>query len=170
LIESVAEGMPENATIALLGWSLGGGVSIAAAARLAGSDGPAARRLRCVIAEAPYRLALTPARNVMGGTGVPTALVLRVAFAALGMMFGVGVSWRGFDRARHAAKLRCGLLVVHGTLDEICPVADGREIASAAPGGRLIEIGAGGHHSLWTHPDLSQWTVAATSDVIATIR
>ena len=42
-----------------------------------------------------------------------------------------------FDRVLHAAKLRCPLMVLHGTADPICLVSSGRTIAEAAPQGNL---------------------------------
>lgn len=136
--------------IVLYGWSLGAGISIVAAAASAGQDDPNSARIAGVIAEAPYRLPHTPARNVMHVRRLPHRLTLRPAFWLLGTILGVGPAWRGFDRAAHAANLRCPLLVLHGEHDEICPLRDGRDIAAAAPGGRLEVISQGLHNTLWT--------------------
>jgi pimeloyl-ACP methyl ester carboxylesterase len=138
LIERIGTGHP----LVLFGWSLGGGVSIAAAA--------ADPRIHAVIAEAPYRLAHTPARNVIAGFGYPGRMNLPVALSLLGWKFGVGPRWEGFDRAEHARLVSAPLLVLHGDADDVCPLADGREIAAAAPRGRFVPISGGGHHGLWT--------------------
>ena len=107
------------------------------------------------IAEAPYRLPLTPARNVMRLNHLPYRLNLPVAMGLVGLRLGVGAGWRrgqdgvGFDRAAHAARLGCPLLVIHGSEDEISPIEDGRAIASAAPAGEIVEVEGAGHNDLW---------------------
>lgn len=138
LIEQVDDAGP----IVLYGWSLGAGMSIAAAAR--------EPRVAGVIAEAPYRLAITPAWNVMRLNHLPHRVNLPIAMWLVGMRLGVGPGWRGFDRADHASKLECPLLVVHGSDDEISPVEDGREIAAAAPRGEIVAVEGAGHNDLWS--------------------
>lgn len=125
----------------LYGWSLGGGVSV-----VAGSMLP----VRAVIAEAPYCLPWTPAFRVMHLAAYPWRVNGPIAFACLGARLGVGPRWRGFDRALHAAKLGCPLLVLHGTDDEVCPIEDGRAIARAVKQGEIVEIAGGRHNDLWT--------------------
>lgn len=133
--------------VVLYGFSLGAGVSIAAAARLGD-------RVSAVIAEAPYRWAITPARNVLHLRGLPHTLTLAPAMMLLGVRFGLGLNWatRGtFDRASHAAKLssRTSLCVLHSEQDAICPLADAREIAAAGRG-TCTTIADGAHADLWT--------------------
>lgn len=130
--------------VVLYGWSLGAGVSIAAAGRSEMVSG--------VIAEAPYRLPITPARNVMRGFRLPYRLNLRPAMWILGTLFGVGPRWRGFDRAALAAKMRCPILILHGDQDAVCPVQDARDIAAAAARADLVIVAGGGHNNLWTEP------------------
>lgn len=132
--------------VILMGWSLGAGVSIAAAAQ----EGLG---IAAVIAEAPYRIARTPAHGVMETLGFPATPNLPFALWLLGIEFGLGPTWKGFDRAALAARLCCPLLVLHGTSDEVCPVQDGRDIASAAPDGSMLEIEGGTHLSLWSSPE-----------------
>jgi pimeloyl-ACP methyl ester carboxylesterase len=133
---------PAGAPIVLMGWSLGAGVSIAAAEGDRGIAG--------VIAESPYRLARTPARNVMRGRRLPWRATLGPAFSLLRLVLGPGLRDRAFDRARHAAGLACPLLVLHGERDEICPVADGRAIAGAAVKGDAMVVATAGHNDLWS--------------------
>ncbi len=135
--------------IALAGWSLGAGVSIAAAAAAA----PAG--IVGVVAEAPYREAWTPAARVLRQAGLPHRWNVPIAFPVLALRLG---GWRGFDRALHAARLACPLLVVHGDADGISPLEDGRAIASAAPDGELAIVAGGGHNDLWTDADLAPRT------------
>jgi pimeloyl-ACP methyl ester carboxylesterase len=130
--------------LVLMGWSLGAGISIEAAARGAPED------VAGVIAEAPYRFPWTPARNVLRLRRLPYRWNLMPALWCVGWDVGAGPNWRGFDRAGHASHLGCPLLVIHGTLDEVSPVEDGRKIATAAPLGRLLELPEAGHYGLWT--------------------
>lgn len=157
LIERVGRDRP----LVLFGWSLGGGVSIAAAARTPG--------LHAVIAEAPYRLPPTPARNVLDGFGYPWRLNLPAALALLGWRLGVGPRWEGFDRAELARSLTAPLLVLHGDADDVCPIEDGRCIAASAPHGRLVTIAGGGHHGLWTDGATAHLCVSAVREFLAGI-
>ncbi len=129
--------------VALYGWSLGGGASLAA------GDAPG---VLGVIAEAPYRRPTTPARNVLRLSGLPYRANLPVAIALLGVRLGVGPLWRGFDRAGASARATAPVLVIHGTEDLISPIGDGRQVAAAAREGRIVEIEGAGHNDLWTDP------------------
>lgn len=140
--------------LVLYGWSMGAGVSLAAANRWDGVSG--------VIAEGLYRLAMTPARNMLLALGLPYTINLPVAMAWLGVRFGVGLSWKeqggkgqhaGFDRAAHAAALKVPVLAIHGGQDQISPLEDAREIIKACKDGRLVCIEQGGHSGLWTQPE-----------------
>ncbi len=141
MLSELCERYARDAGIVLYGWSLGGGASVCAGTS-AGVAG--------VIAEAPYRFAPTPARNVLRAAGLPYRINLPIAMAMLGVRLGVGPAWRGFDRAARARDLRVPLLVVHGTSDAVCPTDDGRAIAGAAPDGSIAEIPGGGHNDLWS--------------------
>ncbi len=148
LLDRVSPGDVNHPPAILYGWSLGAGVSIAAA-----TDPAYAQRIAGIIAEAPYRLPKTPARRVLHLRRLPVRPVVPPAFALLGLRFGLGPSWRGFDRAAYAKALDCPLLVLHGAEDEVCPIEDGRAIAEAAPKGELLEIPRGSHNTLWTDPE-----------------
>jgi pimeloyl-ACP methyl ester carboxylesterase len=136
--------------VVLVGWSLGAGVSIAAARLASGNDGAAGARIVGVIAESPYRLAATPAKNVLRERRMPYRWNVPAALWCIGVEAGVGIRWRGFDRAGLAARLQCPLLVIHGEEDAISPLEDGRAIASAARGGEVVAIPGAGHHGIWT--------------------
>jgi hypothetical protein len=129
--------------VVLYGWSLGGGASLAA-----GND----ERVVGVIAEAPYRRPMTPARNVLRLAGLPYRANLPVAMALIGSRLGVGPTWRGFDRAGAAARVTAPILVIHGTDDSISPIGEGRQIAAAARDARIVEVAGAGHNDLWTEP------------------
>jgi pimeloyl-ACP methyl ester carboxylesterase len=131
----------------LYGWSLGAGASIAAARRCG--------NLLAVIAESPYRLPITPARNVLRARGLPFRSNLHPALWLLRMILGPGLSEARFDRAALAQGLACPLLVLHGDADEVCPVEDGQSISAAAPRSVLSLISGGRHNDLWTDPALA---------------
>ncbi len=164
--------------VVLFGSSLGAGVSIVTAAgRRAGEprmtrysvclSAEASAAVRGVIAEAPYRLAQTPARNVMRLSGLPYRLNGALVFAVLGVFLsarggmvealrGLVEGWRGFDRALHARGVRCPVLVLHPGADEVSPVEDGEVIAREAGAetgralGRLVVVAGAGHNTMWT--------------------
>jgi len=140
----------QNRGVVLYGWSLGAGASVVAAAEMANLGVVVG-----VIAEAPYRMPQTPARNVILNASMPWRINGPLAFWLLGVELGVGPKWRGFDRVEHARRLSCPLLVAQGSLDEVCPVDDGRAIASAAPLGLFVEIQGGHHSDLWTNERFS---------------
>src|SRR5262249_38296638 len=73
---------PIDKPVVLYGWSLGADVSIAAATVSPSVTG--------VIAEAPYRLPRTPARNVLRTFGLPWRINLPLALGLLGIRWGVG--------------------------------------------------------------------------------
>jgi len=151
--------------VVLFGWSLGAGVAIVTAARR-GADG----RIMAVIAEAPYRLPMTPARNVVRLSGMPWTPNGPLAFTILGVSLGVGPRWNGFDRADYAGRLACPLLVLHGTADAVCPIEDGRAIARAATRGAVIAIEGADHNNLWTDERFRPQSVRATIDFIRSAR
>ncbi len=142
------ERVPVNVQRVLYGWSLGAGISMAAAARGA--------VVAAVIAESPYRLPITPARNVLRARGLPYRSNLPPAIGLLRVLIGRDLSPRQFDRASLAAQLSCPLLVLHGEVDEVCPVEDGQAIARAAARGSFAPVPAGRHNDLWTDPSLAR--------------
>ncbi|MEM8836110.1 MAG: alpha/beta fold hydrolase [Planctomycetota bacterium] len=145
LIREATSDTERGRGVILYGWSMGAGVAIACAAQ----DEENTLNIRCVIGEAPYRLAPTPAKNVMRQARMPWTLNGPLAFWFMGLRLGVGPTWRGFDRAEHASHLCVPLLIVHGESDAVCPLDDGRAIAARAPDGRLEAIPGGGHNDLW---------------------
>jgi len=158
LVTHARDGDPRTPVV-LYGWSLGAGVSIEVAAGLDGIAG--------VIAESPYRLASTPARNVLIARGMPWRMVLPPAMALLWTLWTGRPRDPRFDRARHAARVPCPILVLHGELDAVAPIADGREIAAAAPNARLECIAGAGHNNLWT--DYAARSAAAVREFLTSL-
>jgi len=153
----------DGSPIVLYGWSLGAGASIAAASG-------AGERVAGVIAEAPYRTPLTPARNVLRNASLPYRLNLAPAMGLVGMIFGVGPAWRGFDRREHAARLACPLVVIHGTDDQVSPIEDGREIAHAASQGAIVEIKGAGHNDIWAEEEFAMVAAEAVERMLRRVR
>ncbi len=167
---------PTTPSILLYGASLGAGLSITVATALAARPRPAfTNPIAAVIAEAPYRIPPVPARNVLRVRGMPYRLTLRPAMALLGLAFGRGLSWAlsptagGFDVALHSARLPAGipLLVLHGDVDPVCPIEDGRAIAAAAPISQLAIIEGAAHNNLWTEPTFAAQCHAAVQSLLA---
>ncbi len=148
LLEVLSE--QDNRPIVLFGWSLGAGVSLAAAATI---EQTMPGRVLGVVAEAPYQWPWTPARNVLRLRGLPWRSNLRPALALLGLIWLGDPRWKRFDRVKLASQLTCSLLVLHSTFDEICPVEDGRAIAHAARAGAIVEFEHCLHNNLWTSED-----------------
>ncbi len=155
LIDHAREQHP-HAPVVLFGWSLGAGASIVAAALKEHDETPVA----AVIAEAPYRFPMVPAKNVISQAGYPT-FTLPVLYTLLALRLRVGRSPRWerahhsepFDRAHHAANLRrTSLTLIHGELDAVSPPQDSRDIAAAATAcdATLHEIPDAAHNDLWT--------------------
>jgi pimeloyl-ACP methyl ester carboxylesterase len=148
--------------VVLYGWSMGAGVSIACAGLLlreakagqAHMGEPHPPRVRGIIAESPYRLARTPAENVLRVSGLPRGMWLRAALGLIGASHRVprelSLKDEAFDRAAWATRLQgVPLLVLHGSDDHVSPIEDGRAISQAAQG-ELHELAGGGHFGLWT--------------------
>jgi 3-oxoadipate enol-lactonase len=57
------------------------------------------------------------------------------------------------DTATRLKELRMPTLVIHGTEDQLLPVANGRLIASRIPGARLEIFDGAGHLFFWEQPD-----------------
>ncbi len=171
LVALVKQVVREGESVVLAGFSLGAGVSIAAAAdeRLRGV-------VRMVVAEAPYGLPQTPAERVMRLRGVVkwrgsvlsavwlAGVMGRVRGALNGAWMKVGGS---FDRAEHAKRLRCALVIVHSVDDEVCPIEDGRAIALAAgEHATLHEVRGCSHTAFWDDPARGEAAVEVIESVL----
>lgn len=128
--------------IVLLGFSMGVGISIVAATKLGDA-------VRGVVGEGGYRLGMEPVVGFYRMKRVP--LWPFYVFIAGHLAFWYQ-SDRAFDRAAHAAKLRCPLLLMHGRRDPVCPIRAAREIVAAARGSgveaTLIEFDTDEHVGL----------------------
>lgn len=130
---------PEQAVV-LFGYSLGAQIAIAAAAKDA--EEHSGRRIAGVIADGPYRYWDQPIARLLAMKRYPQQPFIFLA----GLFFRITLpGFAQFDRAEKARQMRCPLLILHGTEDELCPYQAAKEIAEAAPNARLITF-EGGHH------------------------
>tara|TARA_R110002072_G_scaffold271010_1_gene430841 strand:+ start:58264 stop:59184 length:921 start_codon:yes stop_codon:yes gene_type:complete len=157
----VLDSIPGSESIVLFGWSMGAGVSLACADQYTGEHKAGDHTIIAIICESPYSIAITPARNVIRLRGVPHRLNLKPAIALLGIRFGIGPSWRGFDRTQIASRIKQPILILHGTEDPVSPIADGRAITQSAPNARLVEIEDAGHNNLWMDEEFRAQTIDA---------
>lgn len=139
---------PDDAKqVVLLGASMGAGIAIAAAAKAEGGWRDA---ILGVIAESPYRHWDEPLHNMFRHRRYPRFPIIPLAGLWLRL---TARGFKDFDRAGHAARLACPLLVIHGSEDCLCPIESAHAIADAAPDGRFVQITGGGHNDLPTEHD-----------------
>ena len=72
-----------------------------------------------------------------------------------------------FDSSARLAELKLPTLVIHGTLDEMLPVQNGRMIAGLISGSQLEILGGIGHLFFWEQPERSAELVRAHAAVHA---
>jgi fermentation-respiration switch protein FrsA (DUF1100 family) len=51
-----------------------------------------------------------------------------------------------YDNLGKIARVRCPVVILHGTRDEVIPVTMGRALAAAAPGAALVEVPSASHN------------------------
>jgi pimeloyl-ACP methyl ester carboxylesterase len=137
----ILEQLHADQPFVLYGESMGAGISIAAAAARP-------ELVSAVIADAAYWHGMQPIVGFFRENRVPVwPFYLPIG---LHMSFWYQQQ-RHFDRRKHAARLRCPLLLLHGEADPICPLAAARAIAAAAPRSEMVVFEGLGHCSLATH-------------------
>lgn len=57
------------------------------------------------------------------------------------------------DQRGELAGLNCPVLVMHGALDQVSPVAAGRYIAETVPNGTFVEFPGAAHAPFWSQPE-----------------
>lgn len=154
---------PGAPKVVLWGYSLGAGISIDLAANRT-------RRVSAIIAESPYRLPHTPARNMLALKRFPWRVNLGPAMFLLGMTRHRGPRWTGFDRASLAKDIACPLLIIHGEQDQISPPQDGRDIAAATPRATHISLPGATHFDLWLDPACAADRANATAAIQSLLR
>lgn len=60
-----------------------------------------------------------------------------------------------FDSLSRAKSVHVPVLVVHGTDDELIPIAQGKRLAAQLEHGRFVPIAYGRHNGVWSHPDVT---------------
>ncbi|MEX2215410.1 MAG: alpha/beta hydrolase [Phycisphaeraceae bacterium] len=150
IMRQVDDGSP----FVLMGQSMGAGVAIVAGAKGEaglGSSGPSLR-ISGVIVEAAYREMMEPVAGLLRNNHWPAQPTVWLADQHLRFWLGVehGHHRRvnGHDRAMHAAKLTCPLLVLHGEDDRCSLASSAKAIAEAAPRGTLVMFPGQGHNNL----------------------
>lgn len=132
----------EGKGFVLHGSSLGAGFALVAGSR----EGRAGRdRIVGVMVEGAYRFPLRPIIGQLHRRGAPGFPMAHLALAYLMFWHGLGEE---YDRALHAGRLTCPLLMLHGTDDDICPIAGARKIADAAKRASFVEFPGGSHGGL----------------------
>jgi pimeloyl-ACP methyl ester carboxylesterase len=140
LLEIVRQYHTPGIPVVLAGQSMGAGISIVAAAS---DDQPG--RIVGVVGEGVYRLGMQPIEGYFKRKGWPLWPFWLFVAGHLSFWY---TSARSFDRAAHAAKLKCPLLLFHAQGDIVCPVDAARQIAAAASDARLVEFEQGEHLNL----------------------
>ncbi len=149
LLEIIAREQPDKAVV-LMGFSMGEGISIAAAARTAKEPHRYARVLG-VIGDGGYRLGMQPIEGYAKVNSLPTVPYMFLIKQHLAFWY---CSDAAFDRVNHAKGLACPLLLLHGDKDKICPITASREILAAAPKAHLEVFSDAGHLDLYARePD-----------------
>lgn len=133
-------------TLGLIGLSLGGGASIAAA----GQDERIQATVTVGAIAHPVELMRThfAQRNVPGFLANSLLLYMRLRY---------GIDYEQIAPINHIANAKGKLLIIHGENDETVPLAHGRKLAAANPANaRLWVVPAKGHSDCRLHPDF--WT------------
>ncbi|QQS09373.1 MAG: alpha/beta hydrolase [Phycisphaerales bacterium] len=163
--------LPPTTPIVLYGWSMGAGVSIVVAAS------KLVPNLCGMIAESPYRLALTPARNVLRAQALPHGVTLSAALAMTSSRYAtrfnatcLTLNPMSFDRATWAARVEVPMLVLQGDADTITPPQEAREIAAATPKSTLALVVNAGHNDLWTEPVHAVAAARAVAQFLASLQ
>lgn len=146
--------------VVLYGFSMGAGTSLAA------GRAQSAPPIAAIIAEAPYRVARTPAERVLELRALPHRVTLVPALMLLGQ------HPPKFDRASDAKEIpgSTRVIVVHSPSDEVCPVEDGREIAAAAASGEFVELPPVAHARAWIEPESKETLRGVVARVLANCR
>ena len=161
LIELIGR-VGRDTPLVLMGWSMGAGISMEVAARHPSG-------VLSVVAEAPYRMAETPARNMLSGAGMPAGPSLSIALRLIGLCNKRNFfdhDRRPFDRSVWSGALTCPLLVLHGGCDEISPIEDGRDIAGAAKRGTFVTMEGIGHDGMWTNSTSREIGLRSVRDML----
>jgi len=128
--------------VVLIGWSMGAGIAIGAAAA---GDLPVAG----VVGDGVYRRPLDAPAGLLRAHGWPSepfCTLARLVFALTG--------GPRYDRARDAARLDCPLLLLHAENDALCSMEGARVIAEAAEAGeRVVFEGCGHLQAACEHPE-----------------
>jgi pimeloyl-ACP methyl ester carboxylesterase len=123
------EAIAPEARFVLMGFSMGAGITLRAAAE-ADND-----RIAAVVLDGVYRERLVPVASHLRRRGLPSQPMIWLAERLLIWRDGPASA---YDRARLAARVTCPLLALHGRGDLLCTLEHARAVVDAAPCGRMV--------------------------------
>ena len=107
------------------------------------------------------------------GSVLPAGVILESPFSSATDLLRDGGHWLllglsrfgtyRFDSAARMPRVVSPILIIHGTADDIVPIASGRRLFDLAPGRRtFVPIEGGGHNDLWIFHADEVWNAAKT--------
>ena len=84
----------------------------------------------------------------------------------LGMKFGVGMNWHGFDRAKIATRVKAPILLLHGDQDPVSPFRDAVAVDQASQHAATSKIEGAGHNNIWTDPVFREVAIDAVGSFL----
>lgn len=129
--------------IVLYGFSMGGGISLGAAAQMGPRHGDASSGVAGVIADGMNRFVDEGVRQYFRSRRWPTVPVVDLGLVVPALLLG-----SHDDRADDARRYGGPLLLLHGDLDPVCPLHAIEQVALANPQARLTTFPNGGHLDL----------------------
>jgi pimeloyl-ACP methyl ester carboxylesterase len=147
----------DGAHAALLGYSFGGIGAIVSAA----TD----PRWRALVVLATAEGPMEATEVYLEGKGIPARWFRRTLHRSARRL--VGVDPDAFRGSGHLRTIKIPVLFVHGTMDEVVPVAHAKRLHASAPAGRaeLILVEGAGHDALLTHAEAGERIAAFLTHV-----
>lgn len=149
LLNIARQFLADEKAIVFAGQSMGGGITIAAVGKVFEQNLTAELPVVGILVDGAYRLGMQPVEGYFRQQGMPLWPFWLPVAGHLSFWYTRASQ---FDRAMHAAKLRCPLLAMHGELDEVCvPQASKDIVAAAAKAGNwasYVEFPKAGHLNL----------------------
>lgn len=133
--------------LVLVGYSMGGATAVQTLLRSARTDGVVGVVLDAPVLDLEAAVDLVAHRTSVAGLPVPGS-VLATGKWMLG--WRDGIDWAALDLVARASELTVPILVLHGTEDEMVPIASSEALAAARPDlVRLERFDGAGHVLAW---------------------